>query len=254
MTNPIHNPKLHDEIRRHPHPLLFVTLSGAHLYGFPSANSDFDLRGVHVLPTSQLIGLDMPEETHTLMYDRDGLEMDLVTHDARKFFLMMLKPNGYVLEQLLSPLVLHALPAHEQLKAIGQACITRHHARHYLGFAKGQWDLYAKGTPRRVKPLLYVFRVLLTGIHLMRGGGLQADLSLLNQEFKLPYLTDLISLKREGSEKEPAPTEDFQFHHSEYLRLTQLLETSYANSQLPEATNCRAELDQLLRQIRSEVG
>ena len=27
-----------------PYPLLFVTISGAHLYGFPSADSDYDLR------------------------------------------------------------------------------------------------------------------------------------------------------------------------------------------------------------------
>ena len=28
-----------------PYPLLFATVSGAHLYGFPSPDSDFDLRG-----------------------------------------------------------------------------------------------------------------------------------------------------------------------------------------------------------------
>ena len=32
------------------YPLVFATISGAHLYGFPSADSDFDLRGVHPLP------------------------------------------------------------------------------------------------------------------------------------------------------------------------------------------------------------
>jgi uncharacterized protein len=30
-----------------PYPLLFVTISGVHLYGFPSPDSDYDLRGVH---------------------------------------------------------------------------------------------------------------------------------------------------------------------------------------------------------------
>ena len=47
------------------HPLLFVTVSGAHLYGFPSPDSDFDLRGAHVLPLRSLIGLDRPAETVT---------------------------------------------------------------------------------------------------------------------------------------------------------------------------------------------
>ena len=30
------------EVARHPYPLLFATISGAHLYGFPSPDSDYD--------------------------------------------------------------------------------------------------------------------------------------------------------------------------------------------------------------------
>ena len=40
---------------------------------------------------------------------------------------------------------------------------------------------------RRVKPLLYVYRVLLTGIHLMRTGEVEANLPILNEEFRLPF-------------------------------------------------------------------
>ena len=36
--------------------------------------------------------------------------MDLVTHDVLEFFTMLLKRNGYVLEQLYSPLVVHTTP------------------------------------------------------------------------------------------------------------------------------------------------
>jgi len=42
------------------YPLLFATISGAHLYGFPSPDSDFDLRGAHVLPLGRVIGLESP--------------------------------------------------------------------------------------------------------------------------------------------------------------------------------------------------
>jgi predicted nucleotidyltransferase len=35
-------------LERQPFPLSFVTVSGAHLCGFPSEDPDFDLRGVHV--------------------------------------------------------------------------------------------------------------------------------------------------------------------------------------------------------------
>ena len=36
---------LRAEAAGHPYPLLFATVSGAHLYGFPSLDSDYDLRG-----------------------------------------------------------------------------------------------------------------------------------------------------------------------------------------------------------------
>ena len=38
----------------HPYPLLFVTVSGAHLYGFESPDSDYDLRGAHITPVKEL--------------------------------------------------------------------------------------------------------------------------------------------------------------------------------------------------------
>src|SRR5438876_2709335 len=96
-----------------PYPLLFATISGAHLYGFPSPDSDYDLRGIHVLPLEEVVGLAQTNETVEKSGIHDGLEIDLVTHDAKKFFGLMLKKNGYVLEQLLSPLIVHTTTEHE---------------------------------------------------------------------------------------------------------------------------------------------
>ena len=48
-----------------PYPLVFATVSGAHLYGFASVDSDVDLRGVHVLPLDEVIGLRTGPETLT---------------------------------------------------------------------------------------------------------------------------------------------------------------------------------------------
>lgn len=194
--------KMMAQVKSHPYPLVFATISGAHLYGFPSADSDFDLRGVHLLPLTTVIGLSEGRQTVEKEGVYDGLEIDLVTHDAAKFFGLMLKRNGYVLEQLLSPLVVFTTPEHEELREIVAKCITRHHAHHYLGFASTQWKLFAKDTPPRVKPLLYTFRVLLTGIHLMKSGEVQANLNVLNESAKLSYVDELIDRKRRGAEKE----------------------------------------------------
>jgi predicted nucleotidyltransferase len=37
---------------------------------------------------------------------------------VQKFFGLLLKKNGYVLEQLFSPLIVHTTPEHAELKAI----------------------------------------------------------------------------------------------------------------------------------------
>src|ERR1700758_5189092 len=170
------HPRLREVVKEQKFPMVFVTISGAHLYGFPSPDSDYDLRGVHVLPVRALVGLDTGIETIEVSENQDGIQLDLVTHDIRKFFRLLLKKNGYVLEQLYSPLVVHTTPEHEELKEIAEGCITRHHSYHYLGFAATQWSLFGKDSPPRVKPLLYVYRVILTGIHLMRTGKIEANL------------------------------------------------------------------------------
>ncbi len=245
------NDMLRAEVRRHPYPLIFATVSGAHLYGFPSPDSDYDLRGVHILPAREVLGLDVNHETIEVSAKRDGLELDLVTHDAKKFFGLMLKKNGYVLEQLLSPLVVHTTPEHEELKALAAGCITRHHSHHYLGFAATQWKLFEKESPRRVKPLLYVYRVLLTGIHLMRTGRVEANLVRLNEDFRLSQVPDLIARKVEGAEKSFLPDADLAFQRSEYERLTKELEIASEASQLPERASARSGLNDLLIRLRT---
>ncbi len=83
------------------YPLLFATISGAHFYGCRSPDSDWDLRGVHVLPAREVLGLQATQDTISFERTEGQLELDLVTHDAAKFFALMLRRNGYVLEQLL---------------------------------------------------------------------------------------------------------------------------------------------------------
>lgn len=245
--------ELPDLVRRtvadHPYPLVFATISGAHLYGFASADSDYDIRGVHVLPAREVLGLVRGEETIEEMLDGPP-EVDLVTHDAEKFFRLLLKRNGYVLEQVLSPLIVTTSAEHEELCDLARRSITRHHAHHYLGFSENQWRLFDKERPRRLKPLLYVFRVLLTGIHLMRSGELEANLVRLNESFRLPYLADLIARKTSGTEQQTIEDGDVEFFEGEYNRLRELLITAQSETTLPEEARTRDELHGLLLRLR----
>jgi len=247
-------PKLRQIAADQPYPLLCVTISGAHLYGFPSADSDFDLRGIHILPPAEVMGLPTPRETIEVFRkpEKPGdIDLDLVTHDIKKFMRLMLKRNGYVLEQIYSPLIVQTTPEHEELKEIARGCITVHHAHHYMGFARNQWKLFAKEDPPRVKPLLYTYRVLLTGIHLMRTGEIEANLVRLNETFALSHIDDLVARKTGGAEKEKLPAADMKFHEKEYLRLTAELEQARDESDLPETTSSTGALNDLLLRVRA---
>ncbi|MFH8474187.1 DNA polymerase beta superfamily protein [Streptomyces sp. NPDC018000] len=232
-------------------PLLFATVSGAHLYGFPSRDSDVDLRGVHLLPADDLLGLRKPEETRSRMWDRDGVEMDLVTHDLRKFVRLMLKPNGYVLEQLLSGLVVHTSEVHDELVDLAPDVLTRNHAHHYRGFAGTQWRLFEK--TGELKPLLYTFRALLTGIHLMRSGEVRAHLPTLLGEVAAPaYLPELIDAKAEA-EHGGAHGVDEAVVRRDVERLHGVLDEAQAASGLPEAAGGFDGLHDLVVRARSKT-
>jgi len=245
--------RLRDIVDAQPYPLVFATVSGAHLYGFASPDSDVDLRGVHLLPADEVMGLYATRDTIESANDPaadGGLELDLVTHDVHKFMTLMLKKNGYVLEQLFSPLIVHTSDAHEEMKELGRGCVTRHHVHHYLGFSRNQWDLLAKESPPRVKPLLYVYRVLLTGIHLMQTGEVEANLVTLNERFKLSFIPELIERKSAGSEHERLSGDDLAFHAEQRERLEVVLKDAADNSDLPESPTSKAGLNDLLVRLR----
>ena len=242
-----------DELRgvvgEQPYPLVFATVSGAHLYGFASVDSDVDLRGVHVLPAAELLGLRRGPETLDATFDRAGAEMDLVTHDVVKFARMMLRRNGYVLEQLLSPLVVTSSPGHAELVALAPACLTRHHARHYLGFARGQWELF--GRTGRLKPLLYAVRVLATGTHLLRTGQLEASLPAL-LDLAPAWTPDALAAKAadERLPVERAGLPGVERLQADVERMTRVLEQAQQDSTLPDEASVEPALHDLVLRLR----
>ncbi|MEO8270191.1 MAG: nucleotidyltransferase domain-containing protein [Aureliella sp.] len=92
--------------------------------------------------------------------------------------------------------------------------------------------------------------VLLTGIHLMRTGDIEANLVKLNETTKLSYMEELISQKQTGPEKATLNAADLVFHQSEYDRLTKELEQAHEQSTLPETPSGRQALNELLVRLR----
>lgn len=229
---------------------LFQTISGAHLYGFASPDSDFDLRGAHVTPLRRVVSLAPPAETLEYSGVRAGRELDFVSHDVRKFFGLMLKRNGYVMEQVFSPLVVAGGPLLEELRDIARGCLTRNLHHHYKGFLENQLELQAKEEPKRIKTLLYVYRVALTGIHVLAAGEIESNLPRLLELHPLDRrVGELIAAKTR--EKATLDERELATHDALIATLRARLDEGFERSTLPEEPARARDLDEFLVRLRT---
>lgn len=81
---------------------LVVHLSGAHAYGFPSHDSDLDLKSVHLAATRDLVGLTEVKPTFNRLEFVDGVEVDYTSNEAATALRGILRGDGNMLERLLS--------------------------------------------------------------------------------------------------------------------------------------------------------
>lgn len=231
--------------------VVFATVSGAHLYGFASPNSDVDLRGAYLLPVRDFLRLSPPNETLSVSELVRGIDLDWVAHDLRKFVRMLIRDNGYALEQLYSPLVVIGGTWHDELKELAKGCVTRGLHRHYRGFAHGRRKLLASEKPT-VKHLLYAYRVYLTGIHALEAGRIESNLLELNEHFRLAQIDELIERKRQGHEKLELAAGEPEQHDRWLNELEARLAEAHAASTLPEHATGREALDDFVVRARTE--
>lgn len=232
---------------------LFATVSGAHLYGFATSDSDVDIRGAFVLPIDKVIGLETAEDTWQVTQSINGLEVDWLAYDVRKFITTMTKENGHVLEQLYSPLIVHGGPWLEELRSLGQSCIVRSLYHHYRSFYNNECKMMAKAGAT-AKSVLYAYRVLLTGIHVLEAGEVVAQLPKLVRLYSTPGVQELIELKVEESEKEDLGSELVQEHLFRLNELEKRLDAAFEKSSLPESVDNREALSDYLVRARKALG
>lgn len=232
---------------------LFATVSGAHLYGFASADSDVDIRGAFVRSLDSVLGLGPHKDTWEIADTRDGLEVDWVAHDVLKFVTLMTKRNGYVLEQLYSPLVVLGGDWLDELRELGKASVIRPLYYHYRGFYHNQHKLIVAGQ-FTAKAMLYAYRVLLTGIHVLRTAQIEANLPALLRSHPQDGVETLLELKRQGKEKALLAEDQLHFHLAALAELETRLDRAFQESPLPESVDNYEALSDYVVRVRKTLG
>ena len=75
------NRLLSEEEQRREH--LVVSLSGAHAYGFPSSDSDLDLKAIHIDPTKEILGLARSHAKLERLEVIEGIEVDYSSNELQ---------------------------------------------------------------------------------------------------------------------------------------------------------------------------
>lgn len=229
--------------RRH----VVVYLSGAHAYGFPSPDSDVDLKAVHLAPTRSLVGLRRPAAAVDVTTTRDGVELDYTSNELGPVVAGLLAGNANYVERVLGAAAVAASPILEELRPLARTALSRRVAAAYRGFARAQQKALAAAPT--VKRLLYVLRTTTTGAHLLRTGDVVPDLVQLADEYGLGMVDELVTRKRAGERTTLAA--------AEVTRLGPMIEDAFrrldeaeARSVLPvEPANAEA-LEEWLLEVR----
>ncbi|OMF86191.1 nucleotidyltransferase domain-containing protein [Paenibacillus sp. FSL R7-0273] len=140
--------------------ILYACESGSRAWGFPSKDSDYDVRFLYIR---------RPEAYLSIFEPRDVIErpvsnlLDISGWDLKKALLLFRKSNPPLLEWLQSGIryeenytVAESIRALSPLGFSPKSCIY-----HYLNMARGNYRSYLQGSEVKIKKYFYVLRPLL---------------------------------------------------------------------------------------------
>jgi predicted nucleotidyltransferase len=152
--------RLADIERRNDVRMLLAVESGSRAWGFPSADSDYDVRFIYARSLSSYLSFKQPRDVIEQPIGEDLL--DISGWDLRKAIGLAMRSNATVGEWLTSPIVYRSDPRAWKLllEFVREEFSPRHYALHYLHFAETQWKPHALAGAVKCKHYCYVVRTL----------------------------------------------------------------------------------------------
>lgn len=135
--------------------IIIAVESGSRAWGFPSPDSDWDVRFIYARPVDWYLqvrqGRDVIEQS-------DGL-FDLSGWDARKAISLILKSNASAVEWLRSPIIYRDTPQANMLRDFAERASLGGVQRHYFYLARSIWrERFQSGRDVNIKKYFYLLR------------------------------------------------------------------------------------------------
>ena len=237
--------------------VLYACESGSRAWGFPSPDSDYDVRFIYVHHHDWYLSIDVEQR-------RDVIErpitdaLDVAGWDIRKALQLFRRTNGALLEWLNSPVrYLEQGPFRRRLAGLAETTFDpRGLCYHYAHMARGNARDFLGGDQVRYKKYLYVLRPLLGIRHLEATGELPpvAFRELMDRvapEALVPDIDALLLAKSHAGERETGPAVPAleAFIHDELARH----ETGFGGVTRPDVDRRPEVLDELNAIFRSVV-
>ncbi|MFF2889708.1 nucleotidyltransferase domain-containing protein [Paenibacillus sp. NPDC057967] len=236
--------------------ILYACESGSRAWGFPSQDSDYDVRFIYVRPVDWYLSIfekrDVIERPISEMLDISGW-------DLRKTLNLFRKSNPPLMEWLDSPIIYsEAFQTADRLRELSyEAYSPKASIYHYLHMARGNYRTYLQGEVVRIKKYFYVLRPILACEWILRMGKMPPMAfeslvdELLPKDGELYRLIgELLARKKAGDELDDEPRLPLL---NEYIE-DRLASLEQAAAQLPGAkSDIDAKLDELFRELLKEA-
>ena len=150
--------------------ILFASETGSRAWGFPSPDSDYDVRFIYRHTCDWYRSID--EQRDTIEYLSGDL--DLVGWDIRKSLRLMRKSNAAMFERLQSPIVYRQqTDFREQLLALAPAYFScRAGLLHYLSMARNYYESCEAEDQVKLKSYFYLLRTTLCSVWIVERQGI----------------------------------------------------------------------------------
>ncbi|UJF34620.1 nucleotidyltransferase domain-containing protein [Paenibacillus hexagrammi] len=140
--------------------ILFACESGSRAWGFPSKDSDYDVRFLYVRPVDWYLSIF--EKRDVIEYPISD-QLDINGWDLKKALNLFRKSNPPLLEWLQSPIhYLEKFSVTQKIREMSPLTFSpKSCVYHYLHMAKGNFREYLQGDQVKIKKYFYVLRPIL---------------------------------------------------------------------------------------------